>query len=128
MDYRPNHICSNVNCPFGKNGKPKEYYACDACDRSSYRAIACSPECYAEIIKHIQLKDKPMPNRTDKSPDEVAEIMSKPFAEVYSDTLNDMAEFKDEIERVGLDGVVNEINNKIERGNATVKKKRGGKN
>ena len=50
----PNHICKNPNCG-------KEYYTCDLCNDNtvySYRATACSPECFQEVLKIIwNLKD-----------------------------------------------------------------------
>lgn len=49
-----NHICKNVNCKNGIDGKQKEYWACNDCDKMhSYREVACSPECYKEYIEQV---------------------------------------------------------------------------
>lgn len=51
---KTNHICKNINCKLGIHGSPKEYWACDDCNKlHSYREIACSPECYKEYITQV---------------------------------------------------------------------------
>lgn len=53
-NQKPNHICKNVNCKNGVDGKSKEYWACDDCSKyHSYREVACSPECYKEYIEQV---------------------------------------------------------------------------
>lgn len=53
-EQKPNHICKNVNCKKGIDGKPKEYWACNDCDKShSYREVACSPKCFQEYMEQV---------------------------------------------------------------------------
>jgi hypothetical protein len=52
---KPNHICKNPSCK-------KEYYACNACDKTSglsWRSVACSPECfliYMDLVEKLNFK------------------------------------------------------------------------
>ena len=42
---KANHICKYSKCNLGNNGQPKQYYACDYCDRiNSWKSIACCKE------------------------------------------------------------------------------------
>lgn len=54
MDKTPNHICKNPRCSKGSDGGPMHYWACNNCDkRNSWRAAACSEECYGEYLDAI---------------------------------------------------------------------------
>lgn len=55
-ERKPNHICKNVNCKNGVDGKPKTYWACNDCDKlHSYREVACCPECFQEYMVQVQI-------------------------------------------------------------------------
>lgn len=103
-----------MNCHKGEDGGRKKYYACDVCDRTSYRVIACSPECYAEIMR---IRNKPVemrPERSDKTEAEVDEIMTAPIEEVEKRAREELSDYAEELETVGLEKVVDMINEKID--------------
>lgn len=108
-----------MNCHKGADGGRKKYYACDACDRTSYRVIACCPECYAEIMrirqKNAEAKAVVLkPERLDKTEDEINEIMTAPIEEVEKRSKEELSDYADELETVGLERVVDMINEKID--------------
>jgi len=114
MERKPNHTCRNMNCHKGADGGRKQYYACDVCDRTSYRVIACSPECYAEIMR---IRNKPVeirPERSDKTESEINEIMTAPIEEVEKRSREELSDYADKIETMGLEKVVDLINEEID--------------
>lgn len=106
---KTNHVCAYCG---------KHYYACNYCDRNksnkSYRWLACSPECYNKVIwryggERTDLK----PQRTDMSEAQIDELMNKPLEQVKQETLEELKDYKDEIEQIGFDGVVDLINKEM---------------
>lgn len=124
---QPNHICKNINCNKGEDGKPKHYYACDYCDRSrQWKSMACCIECYDEYMKQIveaRSKNKKIdtsPNRTDKTKDEVQKLMNKPLDEVLKETKEELKDYiKDD---VSISKAIEQINTEIEETNNNKKK------
>lgn len=54
INQKPNHLCKNMNCKKGIDGKPMEYWACNDCSKiNSYREVACCPECFKEYITQV---------------------------------------------------------------------------
>lgn len=102
----PNHVCANPKCR-------KHYYACNYCDRTSYRRIACSPECYATIVELERAKN--IPNRTDMSAGEVNELMNKPMDSIIAETKQELSMYAEEIETMGLEAVIDLINEDIDK-------------
>ena len=97
---KANHICKNKNCPHGINGEPKHYYACNYCDRTNqWRSMACCPECYDEYIKQVlEARSKKqevnlLPQRTDKTEEEVVVIMNTPEEVVLEETKSELSEY-----------------------------------
>lgn len=116
MGREPNHICMNMACHRGENGGRKRYYACDACDRKSFRVVACCPECYAAVMKALKPNEKIRPSRTDKTEAEIDEIMTKPIEEIEAKTREELSDYEKELDTIGLDGVIEIINHKIDSG------------
>ena len=110
---KPNHICRNPNCHRGEDGGPKHFYACDYCNRTqSWRSRFCCFECFVEAKNEGPLK----PKRTDKTDEEIEELMKKPIEEVKKDTLEELADYKDYLEENGLNKTIDFINEEIELG------------
>ena len=114
MSRKPNHICMNINCRKGEDGGRKKYYACDACDRTSYRVVACCPECYAVVMKILEPNKPVKPSRLDKTEAEINEIMTAPIEEVEKRSREELAEYADKIDTMGLEKVVDLINEEID--------------
>lgn len=94
-ELKPNHICGNSECR-------KEYYACDYCDRTSYRRIACSPECYVKIAMACVAKPpKPVENE-------------KPIEQVYAESVKEISTVVPNVEEIGIDEAVKIINKQID--------------
>lgn len=114
MGLKPNHICKNINCK-------KEYYACDYCGKTqNWRSMACSIECYNEYMKQIQQSRKnniPVdlyPERTDMSHDEVVKMIENtPIEIVKENTMNELSEYSEDIETIGIGKTVDKINKEI---------------
>ena len=116
MKLKPNHICKNINCR-------KEYYACDYCGKTqNWRSMACSIECYDEYMKQIEQSRKnnmPIdlyPERTDMSHAEVVEMVDNtPMNVIKEKTMNDLLEYSDDIETLGIGKTIDKINKQINR-------------
>lgn len=105
MNLKPNHVCANSKCL-------KKYYACDYCDRTSYRRIACSPECYAEVVRAA--KEVNNPTRTDKSVEEMTKVMNTPLEEVFKNSIEEISKTIPNVEEIGIDEAVKIINKQID--------------
>lgn len=113
-EMKPNHICKNPNCR-------KHYYACDLCDRNhSYKSVACSIECfkiYTDLVLEARSKgtniDK-LPDRTDMTKSEVAQLMEKPVGEVADKTKKDLKEYLNDTSSASLSEFISEVNNTID--------------
>lgn len=129
IQKQPNHICKNINCPHGINGKPKHYYACNYCDKiNQWRSVACCPECYDAYMEHVveaRSKNKKvdlLPNRTDKTKEEVEEILNQPVEQVLEETKKELAEYLDE--DTSIIEAVEKINEDIDQHNYSRNKKK----
>ena len=122
MEIQANHICKYSGCTLGRDGKPKRYYACDYCDRiNSWRSIACCKEHYEKYIREeLDRKSKRgvidlLPNRTDKSIEEIQKIYSLPAETVYEQTKETLKEYiKDDMSN--LNSAIEQINQEIDYG------------
>lgn len=107
---KPNHICKNSNCTKGSDGKPKHYYACDYCDATlAWRSVACCIECYEEYIKQVRQA------RKHTKVDEIKLAKDK--------TLDELKDYKDDIETIGLEKTIDKINKENEEKSNGVKEK-----
>ena len=129
IQKQPNHICKNVDCPHGINGMPKHYYACNYCDKiNQWRSVACCPECYDAYMKQVveaRSKNKKvdlLPNRTDKTKEEVKELLNQPVEEVLEETKKELAEYL--YENTSIIEAVEQINEDIEQHNYSPKRKK----
>lgn len=122
MKVQPNHICKFSGCKLGKDGKPKEYYACDYCDRiNSWRSVACCREHYDSYIRE-ELDKKSMktvldllPNRTDKTKEEIRQMYNVPAEQIMEQTRADLKDYlKDDMSN--LNDAIEQINQEIENG------------
>lgn len=128
---KANHICKNRNCPHGINGEPKHYYACNYCDRTKqWRSMACCPECYDEYIKQVlearskKQKVNSLPQRIDKTEDEIIEIMNTPQEVVLEQTKEELNEYLKDNNSIAE--AIDTINNEISL--QTTKKNKKNKN
>lgn len=97
-----NHICAVCG---------KKYYSCDYCSRiASWRSLCDTIECYKKLLEsRIPAKEI----RTDKTKEEMIELMAKPIEQVAKETAEDLSEYKEIIEESGTIGAVDEINKEI---------------
>lgn len=103
---KPNHRCACCG---------KEYYACNYCDRTGYKWLACSQECFAKVAwkygaKYAHLK----PQRTDMTEEQIDELMKKPIEQVKAESLEELKDYREEIEQIGFNGVVDLINKELD--------------
>lgn len=118
---KPNHICKYSKCNLGDDGGKKKYYACDYCDRiNSWHSAACCKEHYDLYVKEVlnargkNLEINPLPQRLDKTPEEVKELYDKPISEVLTETKEELKEYITD-EEINIEEVVEKINNDISR-------------
>lgn len=112
---KPNHVCQNPRCPYGLDGKPKIYYACNYCDKTGYRHAACSPECYAQLLEDKKIMSF-LPHRLDLSPQETQKMLSKPIEELEQMALEELKDYRDIVDRFGISAAIDMINQEIDRG------------
>lgn len=103
---KPNHKCAYCG---------KEYYACNYCDRTDYRRFACSQECFAKVAwkfgaKYAHLR----PQRTDMTEEQIDDLMEKPIEQVKAESLEELKDYREEIEQIGFNGVVSMINKELD--------------
>ena len=103
MSKKANHICKNINCPNGIDGKPKEYYACDYCDRANqWRSMACCMDCYDAYMQQVvesRSKNETvniLPERIDMTENKLKELMNKPIENVLETTKEELKEYTDD--------------------------------
>ena len=128
---QPNSVCKNRDCTKGVDGTRARFYACAYCVRSLvWRSVACCPECFEAYLQQVnkaRSQNKPvdlLPERTDMSREEVAELMGKPLKEVIIETHEELADYAGDLETVGFSGVVDKINEEIRARQADEKKSR----
>lgn len=99
----PNHICKNNKCPYGINGQPKHYYACDYCDRTErWHSMVCCQAClqpYQEQVIEERAKKKKvnlLPVRTDMTMEQTEELMHRPIEEIIEENKEEFKEFYQE--------------------------------
>lgn len=123
-DLKPNHICKNSKCG-------KLYYACDFCGKThNWRSMACSPTCYDDYMEEIKIarsKNKPVdlyPHRIDKTHAEVVEMIDNtPFEIINQNTMEQLSDYKEDIENLGLGETIDKINEKLESKKVSKKNK-----
>ena len=117
---KPNHICKYSKCNLGEDGGRKHYYACNYCDRTNqWRSAACCKEHYELYVKEVldaRSKNKIvdiLPERTDKSKEEVKEIYNKPEETVLEETKVELDEYLKNGETISeaIENINNEIDN-----------------
>lgn len=122
-EIKPNHVCKNINCHKGADGGRKHYYACNLCDkRNNWRSVACSLECYEEYQKQVleaRSKGKHaniLPERTDMTAKEIeANIINAPEDIVAKATLEELSDFGESIDEIGLPSTIDEINTMLDK-------------
>lgn len=120
---KPNHICKNRNCTKGADGGRKHYFACDLCDkRENWRSMACSYECYQEYMKQIaESRRKPnleelYPDRTDMTKEQVMDMIdNKSESEIEESTKEDLKDYQEELETIGLAKTIDKINEELDQ-------------
>lgn len=117
-EMKPNHRCKACG---------KEYFACRICDKTkAWRSVACSPECYQKYVDMVieaRTKGKEinsLPERTDMTKAEVAEMMALPEEIVLSQTKEELKDY------VSEDGSLNFVE-AVEQINADLNKKKKGR-
>lgn len=115
----PNHICQNLKCTKGKDGKQKHYYACDYCGWSeNWRSICCSRECFVEkteFEREAKMISPMRPVRTDMSNEEIEFMMNQTSDEVMKKTMEELSNYKESIDTFGLGAVIDIINEELDR-------------
>ena len=115
---KANHICKYSKCTLGEDGGKKAYYACDYCDRvNAWKSLACCKEHYDLYIQEVldaRSKSNKLPERLDKTEEEVKEIFKKPVKQVYEETKEELSEFVVDGE-LNIDDAVDKINEEISK-------------
>lgn len=113
---KANHICKYSKCTLGADGGRKEYYACDYCDRiNAWKSLACCKEHYDLYIQEVleeRSKANKLPERIDKTEEEVKEIFEKPVEQVLEETKAELSEYSVDGE-VDIDSAIDQINKEI---------------
>ena len=105
---KANHICKYSKCNLGNNGQPKQYYACDYCDRiNSWKSIAC--------CKSMLNKINMLPKRIDMSEDEIKELYNIPADVVLEKTNQELQYYKDKYGINNINEVVDKINDELNK-------------
>ena len=111
---KPNSLCKNINCR-------KAFYACAYCTHKlAWRAVACSPECYSAYINQVtaaRAANKEvnlLPERTDMTPAEVKELITAPTDDVLKATKEELGDYAEDLDTLGLGGTIDKINNEID--------------
>ena len=117
---KANHICKYSKCNLGNNGQPKQYYACDYCDRiNSWTSIACCKEHFDLYIeeelerKSMLNKINMLPKRIDMSEDEIKELYNIPADVVLEKTNQELQYYKDKYGIDNINEVVDKINEEL---------------
>jgi hypothetical protein len=119
---KANHICKYSKCNLGNNGQPKQYYACDYCDRiNSWKSIACCKEHFDLYIeeelerKSMLNKINMLPKRIDMSDDEIKELYNIPADVVLEKTNQELQYYKDKYGIDNINEVVDKINDELNK-------------
>lgn len=116
MEIKPNHICANSKCG-------KAYYACNHCDKTSFKRYTCSPECYVVFLEAMKDNNK-VSSRIDVSESEFKEIMNTPDEILYEQSLNEVSEMVPNAEDIGIAKSVEIINKEIRSKHKKTQKKK----
>lgn len=122
MEIIANHICKYSKCDLGENGEPKKYYACDYCDRiNSWRSVACCRKHYDLYIREkLDAKSKQgildlLPNRIDKTKEEVLQMYNEPAEDLFEQTRDTLKEYIQD-DMSNLNEAIEQINREIDNG------------
>lgn len=117
---KPNHICKYSGCTLGEDGGAKHYYACDFCDRTNaWRSMACCIEHYELYIQEVlearaaNKQVDALPKRTDKTKEEVKEMMNLDEQTVLENTKKELGEYMQNGESVAE--VIERVNEEIDK-------------
>lgn len=106
---QPNSLCKNEKCR-------KPFYACAYCTRTNaWRAVACSIECFNAYTEQVMAaraakkKINLLPDRTDMTDEQMAELMAKPIDEVMEMTREELKDYSGSIAEI-----VTQINDEID--------------
>jgi len=113
MVKKPNSLCKNRNCR-------KPFYACAYCTHKiAWRSVACCPECFDAYMKQVaearaaNRKVNTLPERTDMTEEQVKGLIAKPTDEVIEATKEELSEYSEDLESVGLGETIDKINDEI---------------
>lgn len=113
---KANHICKYSKCTLGADGGRKEYYACDYCDRiNAWKSVACCKEHYDLYIQEVldaRSAANKLPERLDKTEEEVKELYKKPVEQVLEETKEELSEYVVDGE-LNIEEAVDKVNEEI---------------
>lgn len=114
---KPNHICKYSKCTLGENGSAKTFYACDYCDRiNSWKTIGCCKDHYDLYIQEVldaraeQNKANLLPQRTDKTKEEVIAIFEEPIDKVLARSKEVLKDYMEDNSISSIQEAVDKIN------------------
>ena len=117
---RPNSLCKNFNCR-------KSFYACGYCTHKlAWRAVACSLECYEQYANQVtearanNKRINLLPERTDMTSDEVQALISTPTEQVIEATKEELKDYADDLNALGLGGTIDKINEEIREADGVI--------
>ena len=113
MIKKPNSLCKNINCR-------KPFYACAYCTHKiAWRSVACCPECFDAYMEQVaearaaNRKVSILPERTDMTAEQVKELIATPTDEVIAVTKEELSEYSDDLDTIGLGETIDKINGEI---------------
>lgn len=126
---KANHKCKYSKCTLGSDGGRKEYYACPHCDASqSWRSMACCKEHYDLYVEEVLAarahgdKVNLLPDRTDMGVKETKDLVNMPLDKALEATKEELKDYAEDIEELGVSATVDKINDEIDRQNTKTKR------
>ena len=113
MIKKPNSLCKNKECR-------KPFYACAYCTHKiAWRSVACCPECFDAYMEQVaearaaNRKVNVLPERTDMTEEQVKELIATPTDDVIETTKEELSEYYEDMEAIGLGETIDKINDEI---------------
>ena len=113
MIKKPNSLCKNINCR-------KPFYVCAYCTHKiAWRSVACCPECFDAYMGQVaearaaNRNVSMLPERTDMTEEQVKELIATPTDEVIAATKEELSEYSDDLDAIGLGETIDKINEEI---------------
>jgi hypothetical protein len=84
-----------------------------------WRSLACCPECFDAYIKQVSearaanRKVNLLPERTDMTEKQVEELIAKPTEEVIEATKEELSDYAEDMDSIGLGATIDKINEEI---------------